>query len=607
MTKRNPFAVTTPEYLTASEANDLFVSDVPGYRHLREPGHAFLNGARGSGKSMIFRFLEPDCQRLANRCSIQELPFIGIYVPNKSPQYQPSELAMEERNSANLLYNEHALVLHVINHAFRALAIKTLENTEFEDRFPIIKEFFHDVFLSYLERSMWDPRSLTAKPISNSHEVFKVIRRILEDMLFKLNNHFKAQLAQGTSTFVAYDGALLGFSDFVAPLFEELHSSQIFGSGKFYLLIDDADELSTQKTEILNSWIFARTTGFLSVKASTQLRYKTYLTSSRRRIESPHDFAEINISDVYTSDKHQGFNTRLTQIVKRRLQLAEIEVDPSDYFPEDPKQKSHIQEIHREIHDRWEIHGKGARSRDDTYRYARAEYITRLGGDRKQSSKYSYSGFETLIDISSGVIREFLDAATEMFDRTSVKFAQNEKSIKPHVQSSVTRTRANNRLRNIPNEMKNIRDPLQYQSADIKRLNALIMGLGSLFKEILRSPRSERRVFSFAISDQPDEGLLRILELAIEMGLIQTSTIGRKEGFGRTRLYILTRQIAPVFNLDPSGFSGYKFITSKKIWELMSSPTAVANILRSQSASYFIDDDIPKDLFSAIERDHPEA
>ena len=57
----NPFTVKTPEGLAAAEAASLFVDVFTDFYKIRDPGHAMLNGPRGSGKSMMFRYLEPDC------------------------------------------------------------------------------------------------------------------------------------------------------------------------------------------------------------------------------------------------------------------------------------------------------------------------------------------------------------------------------------------------------------------------------------------------------------------------------------------------------------------------------------------------------------------
>ena len=54
--KKNPFTVSTPERLSAQDIVDLFVP-YPEFGNLESSGHQFLNGHRGSGKSMMLRML----------------------------------------------------------------------------------------------------------------------------------------------------------------------------------------------------------------------------------------------------------------------------------------------------------------------------------------------------------------------------------------------------------------------------------------------------------------------------------------------------------------------------------------------------------------------
>ena len=80
---------------------------------------------------------------------------------------------------------------------------------------------------------------------------------------------------------------------------------------------------------------------------------------------------------------------------------------------------------------------------------------------------------------------------------------------------------------------------------------------------ILVSNSSERRVFSVALTDTPDEELREILDMGEQYGYLHKSTIGNKQGTGRDRLYILSRILAPHFKLDPTSFAGYKFMKSE--------------------------------------------
>lgn len=81
--KRNPFQITTPEDLDAETTVSLFVDVFTDFPKIIDQGHVFLIGPRGVGKSMMFRYLQADCQCIVEKCKFSELPFIGIYIPIK--------------------------------------------------------------------------------------------------------------------------------------------------------------------------------------------------------------------------------------------------------------------------------------------------------------------------------------------------------------------------------------------------------------------------------------------------------------------------------------------------------------------------------------------
>ena len=80
----NPFEVSTPENMPAEQTVNLFVDVFSDFPKLLSPGHTFLNGPRGSGKSMMFRFLMPDCQILHSRKTFKDLGFSSFYIPLKN-------------------------------------------------------------------------------------------------------------------------------------------------------------------------------------------------------------------------------------------------------------------------------------------------------------------------------------------------------------------------------------------------------------------------------------------------------------------------------------------------------------------------------------------
>lgn len=577
----NPFSVKTPEDLEAAEALRLFVDVFTDFYKIREPGHAMLNGQRGSGKSMMFRFLQPDCQMLAQGCSFHALSFLGVLVSIKNTDLKLTELQrLEDRHAAAVL-NEHFLCMYIASRIFLTLSTAPIEDSE-SNRKEIV-EVLTANFYEALERSGWlrGTREAGDPEVGREPAHLLNVAKALCDRLFGEVIRYVKLIAFDPSTLPSYRGALCGYLDFLYPLLEAIRQWSFMPKGPVYLLIDDADYLNETQTMVLNSWLSTRTGRAVSIKVSTQLRYKTYRTFGGMRVSAPHDYSEVNISDIYTSRRGKYLN-RVEEIVKKRLEVNGILKTPREFFPADDAQEKKIVAIEDKLRASWPKRGRGYRPSDDVVRYSRPIFISRLKGRRKSGSTYSYAGFEQLVHISSGLIRYFLEAAALMYGEEEA-FSNGEPvlSIRPRIQNDVIRNVADDLMmkefdRLFDEDMTELwKDSERAKREQLKQnLHNLIKALGMVFHQKLLSEDSERRVFSVAFSDRPDPDLAEVFKLGVEFGYFQQSSIGNKDGTGRTPLYILTRRLAPHFTLDPTGFAGYLFVTNDKMKEAIANPDA---------------------------------
>ncbi len=582
---KNPFSVQSPEHIAADDVISLFVEDFADFHQVLRTGHTFLHGARGSGKSMIFRYLEPDCQVIAKKRALNELDFFSFYIPIKETELRLTELLrLEKERHGSLALNEH---LMTVSFAIKMLAsLQRISNHTDAASAKSFADFVDGDFKRLLRRGGWRGEFPTIAVDASFDQLRRHATQVMEDVHTEVSQ-FIQRLSLGRN--FIYEGTLLGFLDFLKPFTLALRSLCFMPKAPVFLLIDDADNLSEEQTRILNTWISSRGVAELSLKVSTQLRYKTYRTISGQQIEMPHDFAEVEISNVYTSDRDR-YGKRVRDIVLRRLQKADIAAKPEEFFPPDREQERAIEALAAKIIGAFPTEGRGNRARDDAYRYARPDFIRGLGGTRKASSTYSYAGFSQLVHISSGVVRYFLEPAALMWgEQSAANDSKPVTSIAPHIQNKIVRSEAN---RFLTSEFERIsqdetRGPDHRDNA--WKLRNLIDSLGSLFQAILVSDDAERRTFSVAFSNGPDEEVRSVFNLGAEYNYFHKSSIGKKEGGGRTDLYILSRRIAPVFNLDPSSIAGYKFITNDTARMMMLEPKRFTNTLRSRSLGEVVD------------------
>jgi hypothetical protein len=559
----NPFAVQTPEDISAKDAHDLFVDVFTDFYQVPNQGHTFLNGPRGSGKSMMFRYMLPDCQSIKENKQYEELAYFSFYIPIKKTDLNIIDLKRLESNAQNL-FNEHLLVTYISEIIFDNISeLLKLQKTD-EKKLAIQFKSFYENDLSHLLNSSG---FLNESYNIEDNDSLTVIIDKIKSIFIHINKASKHYIKRITfNKDVYYEGSILGYLDFLYPMLVALKNIDFFPSERpFFLLIDDADNLNLTQTKILNSWVSYRTSAKVSLKISTQTHYKTYRALNNETIDTPHDYSEVNIATIYTSSKNK-FYKRVKDIVEKRIKIfLKTDINAEDFFPNNEKQEEEILKISSDIRKNFKEEGKGYTASDDVKRYARPNYIKNLKSKRSGST-YSYAGFEQLVSISSGIVRYFLEAASLMYGE--VLSNQTVITEIPHsIQNRVIQNYSDKFLfdefENIFKEKQNADDNKILKEEKLSKpdmLLNLISGLGGMFHIILISNASERRVFSIAFTNKPNNELEDVLKLGVRYGYFHLSSIGNKQGTGRTKLYILSRRLAPHFKLDPTSFAGYKFV-----------------------------------------------
>ncbi|EHH1226312.1 hypothetical protein J7G27_002584 [Vibrio vulnificus] len=575
----NPFSVKTPETLSPEDIASLFVDVFSDYPKLLHTEHTFLHGARGTGKSMMLRFMEPKVQIAAGKVNtVSNLPFYAVHMPIKSSNYSLPELERLD-GAPYWLLAEHFLIINATLNIISSL-IDLYENFEKDDINPEFQSRVSEVLLmSGCDLALSSDTTLMS---------LKTLRQGINQERISARKYI-ASLAF-TKELIPYDGTLFSYDDFFLPFVQEVKTLPLTSQGPIFLMLDDADNLPVRMQNILNGWVSYRTTSDICLKISTQQKYKTWRTAQGILIESAHDFGEIDISTVYTSKNQSHYYEKVEKIVERRLQIAGInEVSPEDFFPENKKQVEELKKIKEKIADRWDKGEKRISSRksDDIRRYGVSEYMKHLNS-KKKTNTFSYAGFKNMVDISSGMIRYFLEPASRMYaEAMTTNSNQAVSQISTELQDRVLYKWSEEYVLEEFERLKNDELSNDDSNADrVAKLKKLINSLGECFQVKLLSDDSERQLISFMVSSTPDTSVQDTLDLAVEWGYLTTKTIARKEGFGRNTLYTLNRRLAPYFKLDPSGYAAHMSITPQHLELAISdSNLFVRERLKKQEAS----------------------
>ena len=579
----NPFFFKTPENMTPQEVVDLYVEFSNSSKILQDSGHTFIHGHRGCGKSMLFRYASPECQTLKLNKPIKDLPYYGVYLSIKTTELNILEMNRLQNQISGHILSEHFLVVYLAVKTLQSVSVNLSDEID-ENHLEELKVYCREVISNRLKNAGWSEFPDFAQLLS-AEAVLESFIRIFDEIL-TIAAQYTKKLSY-TMGMVPFTGILLGFQDLLLPLIKGLKKLSFMPNGPIYLFIDDADNLSDQQKEVLNTWVSYRTNADLALKIATQLNYKTYSTVNGQRIESIHDYSEVTISNIYTGRAKDNYPQWVEKVVNKRLELAGIDSDAKRFFPYDSKQEEKIKTIAEEIKAKWKPGESGFRAGDDAYRYARPEYIKSLGGQSKNTHTYIYAGFEQLVHISSGIVRFFLDPASKMI--SEMKGSDNDQTITqvtPKIQNDVLRTAADELMHlefdklSATIEKDETRHP-PGTSLKLRDLRNLIIVLGSVFYQyLIDSTRSERRYFSFFVSSEPTSEVISVIKLGIQYGYFYESFVGTKEGRGRTPLYVMTRRLAPYFKLDPVGFAGHKSFTNDFLLKAIENPKSILNKIR---------------------------
>lgn len=557
----NPFELVTASKLTASEATELWCDDSRLDR-VRGRESCFINGSRGTGKSMLFRVLQPDCQKLLFP---EKWPdFLSVYFSVRDSDFMAEELQFMESNRQKSALSESHLILLILRQLFVVLR-DTPQVVPTELQTPFVQLVVERTQTAF-EFSQVPPPEL---PCSDYEETLEVIIKLFDDESARIVNYIVRRLYGPEEGF---SGPLFFFDGILAPI-ADFFSDKV--DRCLFLLIDDGDDLPLSHTIVLNSWI-ARRRQSTVFKVSTMYAYKTFETRSGSKIQQPHDFIQYDIGTRFVDYTSEDYVDLVRRICIKRLGQAGLRgedgepVEPTLFFPEDRAQNERIEKIRKELTRTYSaIHSDRSVS-DYVYRHLTSEYMLSLSQKRALRT-YRYAGFRTLAVLNGGLVRDFIICAQRMYDDA---FRKSRDGIVDHIPSAIQDRVVRDHADAILFDIGDAQQKRSGKEEDWTSVANIIAGLGAMFKQKMLSQDSERRVFSFAFQSPPSEKTLRLLDLAVREGYLVRGFISKKEGIGRRYLYVLTRRIAPAFSLDVSAYNAYMSL-EPSIIDMMASGNAI--------------------------------
>ena len=528
----NPFEYEAANNLPPAKVAAYFIDDFNYSRFIHSTRNVVLVGDRGCGKTMALMFNSLQVQMHLHPDSTDVPERIGIYVPCKTVLMQKNEQELVTDSNYATILSEHILTMNVLYCLVDQLSKIPALAVDGEEE-AVRQEVLY---------------SLGFEPPEGTDFLLGLRQTINKEV-------HQVQIALNGSSFDDTFTLTRSFGTTVLPLLEILRGFSKLQNVHFMIMLDDVHDLNDAQVRVVNSWIAYRDHSIFSVKiASARFGQPHFKTSVGGSILEGHDFVQIDLEQPYHSAE-SNFGKLARKLVRKRLDEVEITSSLDEFFPVDRNFEKELEECRKQVRERAEgLYPSGPEKMisDYVYRFARAEWFRQRAN---HANLPAYSGFQTLVYLSTGVIRNLLEPCYWMYD--DAMSASDENRSVTMIDSTLQRKRIIDRSKRVWERLENLDRFVEGCSrSGAKQIYALFDQLAILFRKRLDAHQSEPRANSFTISSmsvEEEKELLRLLDFARAAQLLYLRSGPAKERGRRETYYTPNRMLWPIRGLDPHG------------------------------------------------------
>lgn len=543
----NPFVFDRPNNISVAEFIQFYIKENIYTRFLESTRNIILIGVRGSGKTSTLRYYSFPVQ-LANPEVENKYTVIGIHIPSKHPLFGKREYLLYENINKQSVVVEHFLCINIIS-----CICETFLST------PNCLEITTEIEQSILKNLSF----ILEAELPSSNSLFESIK------LFVSKEANSSQRKLNNDDFESFIDFAFSFSNTIIPLLEQLKNIPSLREAHFSLLFDDVQDLGIIHQKTINSWMSFRDNKLFSFKVATAEIKPSYITLSGGVILEGHDFVKIDLTKKLFN-KASEFSLFAKEVISKRLHIAGIKVSVDEFLPvsesfikgiDEGKAKARALAIIKYPEN------KGTQINDYVAKYGRAIYFRERN---PKSNLPIYSGFETLVDISTGVIRNLLTPIYFMYEKQISNQNSNKiLEIPVLVQRDIIIKRSEDfweKINNIDSEIENCTDELA------KRINNFFNNLMIYLKKRLKNEKiSEPRALNFIVSNvsslEEQSIIDEILDASLRSTLLYKRLVNHKSTGVKIPLYVPNRMMLPAHGLDAHGQYSHFAIKAKHFLE----------------------------------------
>lgn len=417
----NPFSVVAADDLELTnpvhvrEIRKLFIARYTDLPTIEKRYNTILEGQRGTGKTMIMKYLAFETQILewterkgrdAQEFLSAPESFIGVYSKLGQGVFDKTDFEAIADQSRRERIFEHRLTLQLVFDVLETM------NGLYE-RFPPSSEQVKRLkraLNSLLRTNGTIDVCLTPKDLiqaAQDHISFVSVPQV-DEHLGSVSPGGGSQPTDFNPS-LTLSGQLLPFLDLLRQSCET--------KVPFFLMVDDFDVLEPYQQARVFKTASARELSTVCFKFGIMvLGKKVLLSGEGRTFRNSDDFDRIDL-DWTEGGLHENYQNSLVDIAKARLEAADSEWDSdlSYFLPQWQRGNEILSEVKAEMEAEWLVNERPTDSKSDFIsKYGSARFFQRL---RKQKIRMRYAGLEYVTMVSSGIYRQFLEICKLIFDR----------------------------------------------------------------------------------------------------------------------------------------------------------------------------------------------
>lgn len=541
LTYKNPFEYEAAINLSEELILDMYIEDFNFTRFIQSTRNVFLLGDRGSGKSMtlLYNSMKLRIRKEEREGKQPSFENIGIYIPCNTPLTHKDEYLLLDKFQASVI-SEHYLILSIIY--------------SIADTISHIQNYTEDFDFTGLRSEI---EYILGDKLPDATSFFESIKIYVQAQLTITQGGINNPQCNPLPNYS------FSFASSVLPLLNLIRKIPQFNKSHFLLMIDDAHDLNIYQRRALNSWIAYRDHTLFSFKvAAAKLRDIDYRTSSGGSILEGHDFIIIDMEGDF-QNQNSRFGQLAKKIISRRLERANINKAPDDFFPTNQQFLKDIDECKEKVRKEALKKNPDATKKqidDFVYKMGRAEYFRQRS---HKANRPPYSGFDILVHLSTGVIRNLLEPCYWMYDYVYSKEVEKQDGrkepiiiteISSSVQTEIIIEKSQQIWSRFETGLEKYIENCSKEQA--KQIHDLFNNLAVLFRERLLHHKSEPRAIVFTISgltEKNEEQLRPLIDIARKAQLIYLRTSVAKSDGGQEIYYVPNRMLWPARGLDPQG------------------------------------------------------